>query len=109
MRAKLCNLRSSVCSITIETAQHISKHRAAVELWALPGRCQGLIHARSDMSEGEGRRTSTHTHTHIQTGYPPILLAGDSHGNGSRNPFSTDTGAAVQIVDGSRLVWAFLH
>ncbi len=103
MWAKLCNLRSSVCPVAIATAQHISKHRATAELRALPGRCQGLIHARSDMSEGKGRRTHTHT------GYPPILLAGDSHGNGSRNPFSTDTGTAVQIVDESRLVWAFLH
>ncbi len=57
--------------------------------------------------ERREREEDTHTHTH--TGYPPILLAGDSHGNGSRNPFSTDTRTAVQIVDESRLVWAFLH
>lgn len=62
------------------TAQHISNRRAAVELRALPGLCQGLIRARSDMSEGEGRKIRTHTqgHTntcaHTHTGYPPILL-----------------------------------
>lgn len=64
MQPQLCNLRlsSSVCSITMATAQHISNRRAAVELRALPGLCQGLIRARSDMSEGEGRRIYTHTH-----------------------------------------------
>ncbi len=67
MRAKLCNLCPSVCPVAIATAQHISKPRATAELRALPGCCQGLIYARSGMSEGKGRRTHTHTHTHTHT------------------------------------------
>lgn len=94
------------------TAQHISNRRATVELRALPGLCQGLIRARSDMSEGEGRRIHTLTHiytphTHTQTHTLDILLfflAGDSHGNSSRNPFSTDTGTAVQIANKKRSI-----
>lgn len=109
--AKLCNLRSSAPYVTIATAQHISNHRATAELRAVPGRCQGLIRAKSDMNERKGRwrRACTYTRAHTHTGYPPILLAGDSHGNGGRNPFSMHTGTAVQIVDESRLVWAVLH
>lgn len=61
-----------VCSVAMATAQHISDHRTALGLKALPGFCQSIIHARGDMSEGKGRRVETavrrmharaHTHT----------------------------------------------
>lgn len=74
--AQLCDLRLCVCvcvcSVAMATAQHISDHRTALGLKALPGFCQSIIHSRVDMSEGKGRRVETavrrmharaHTHT----------------------------------------------
>lgn len=39
----------------------------------------------------------------------PFFLAGASHGNSSRNPFSTDAGTAVLILNETQLVLPLLH
>lgn len=108
------------------TAQHIGNRRTAVGPRAQPRLCQKLIHARGDMSTGRAKQEEmawrtheqkiTHTHTPAYSSplnprlpfktvdILPFFLAGASHGNSSRNPFSTDAGTAVPILNRTQLV-----
>lgn len=82
------------------------------------------------MNEGKARLVETHVlaraHTHVRAhmhsqlhpftrrlplkaqahtlDFLPFFLAEDSHGSGRRNPFSTDAGTAVLILNETQLV-----
>lgn len=123
--AQLCDLRLCVCvcvfcshgnSTTYQRPRNRTGAKGIARVLPKHNPCQGWHERRERQEGGDGSAAHacahTHTHTTLSAHTLDILLfflAGDSHGNSNRNPFSTDARTAVQILNETQLVWPFLH